>query len=102
MLNVDYKICSKALAIRLSKVLSSIIHPDQTCSVPGRSIFDNLILLRDVLDYVNVTNEPGTLLNLDQEKAFDRVDRHFLLNTLSHFGFGETFYGWIPLLYCGA
>ena len=102
LLNVDYKICSKALAIRLSKVLSTIIHPDQTCSVPGRSIFDNLILLRDVLDYVNVTKEPGILLNLDQEKAFDRVDRLFLLNTLSCFGFGETFRRWISLLYCDA
>ena len=102
LLNVDYKICSKALALRLSKVLSTIIHPDQTCSVPGRSIFDNLLLLRDILDYVNVTNEPGILLNLDQEKAFDRVDRHFLLNTLSRFGFGETFCRWISLLYCGA
>ena len=90
-MNVDHKICSKALAISLCKVLSTIIHPDQTCSVPGRSIFDNLTLLRDVLDYVNVTNEPGILLNLDQEKAFDRVDRLFLLNTLSRFGFGETF-----------
>lgn len=55
LLNVDYKICSKAPAIRLSKVLSTTIHPDQTCSVPGRSIFENLLLLRDVLDYVNVT-----------------------------------------------
>lgn len=39
LLNVDYKICSKALANRLSKVLSSVIHDDQTCSVPGRTIF---------------------------------------------------------------
>ena len=36
------------------------------------------------------------------EKAFDRVDQHFLLNTLSCFGFGETFCRWISLLYCGA
>ena len=83
LLNVDYKICSKALAIRLSKELSTIIHPDQTCSIPGRSIF-------------------GILLNPCQEKAFDRVDRHFLLNTLSRFGFGETFCRWISLLCCGA
>jgi len=34
LLNVDYKICSKAITIRLSKVLDSIVHPDQTCSVP--------------------------------------------------------------------
>ena len=49
-----------------------------------------------------MTNEPGILLNLGQEKAFDRVDRHFLSNTLSRFGFGETFCRWISLLCCGA
>ena len=57
LLNVDYKICSKALANRLAKVLSSIINEDQTCSVPGRTIFHNLALFRDVLDHVNTTNE---------------------------------------------
>lgn len=45
LLNVDYKIASKALANRLLKVLPRIIHSNQTCSVPGRAIFDNLFLL---------------------------------------------------------
>ena len=67
LLNVDNKICSKALANHLSKVLSSIIQNDQTCSVPGRTIFGNLSLLRDTLDYVNITNETGILLSLDQD-----------------------------------
>lgn len=102
LLNVDYKICSKALANRLSIVLPSIIHEDQTCSVPGRTIFENLSLLRDILDYVNITDETGVLLNLDQEKAFDRVDRNFLLNTLKRFGFGPVFQRWISTLYCNA
>ena len=44
LLIVDNKICSKALPPRLSKVLSSIVDPDQTCSVPGRSISSNLSL----------------------------------------------------------
>lgn len=67
LLNVDFKICSKALASRLSKVLPSIIHADQTCSVPGRTIFQNFkILLRDTLDYINITKETGILVNLDQ------------------------------------
>ena len=38
LLNVDYKICSKAISIRLSKVLEFIVDPDQTYSVPGRKI----------------------------------------------------------------
>ena len=102
LLNVDYKICSKALANRLSKVLSTIIQRDQTCSVPGRTIFENLSLLRDTLDYVNITNETGILLSLDQEKAFDRVDRSFLMNVFTTFGFGQDFQRWISVLYHGA
>ena len=102
LLNVDYKICSKALSLRLSKVLGSVVSTDQTCSVPGRSIVSNLTLLRDTLDYISRTNETGILVSLDQEKAFDRVDRSFLLKLLSHLGFGPSFCHWIAMLYSGA
>ena len=102
LLNVDYKICSKALTNRLLQVLPSVIQEDQTCSIQGRTIFDNLALLRDTLDYVNITNETGILLSLDQEKAFDRVDRTFLSNVLTRFGFGPIFRRWISTLYCDA
>lgn len=88
LLNVDYKICSKAISLRLAKVLGSIVDPDQTCSVPGRSISSNLVLLRDTLAFIERTNDKGILVSLDQEKAFDRVDRIFLLNLLELFGFG--------------
>ena len=102
LLNVDYKICSKALSLRLAAVLDVIVDPDQTCSVPGRSITSNLALLRDTLAYIERTNETGILVSLDQEKAFDRVDRVFLMNLLRHFGFGPSFCNWITTLYHGA
>ena len=102
LLNVDYKICSKVLSLRLSKVLEFIVYPDQTCSVPGRRITSNLHVLRDVLDYIDRTNETGILVSLDQEKAFDRVNRTFLSNLLSRFGFGPSFCFWINTLYNGA
>ena len=102
LLNVDYKICSKAVSFRLSRVLGSIVDPDQTCSVPGRSIHSNLVLLRDTLAFIDRTGETGILLSLDQEKAFDRVDRIFLLNLLEHFGFGPWFWACIATLYNGA
>ena len=80
LLNVDYKICSKVLSLRLSRVLEFIVDPDQTCSVPGRKITSNLHILGDVLDHIDRTNETGILISLDQEKAFDRVHCTFLLD----------------------
>ena len=102
LLNTDYKIGSKALSLRLSKVLNSIIDPDQTCSVQGRSIFSNLALLRDILSYIERSGEKGILISLDQEKAFDRVNRSFLMELLNCFGFGPSFRGWISTFYNGA
>ena len=102
LLNIDYKICSKALSLRLAKVLEFIVSPDQTCSVPGRKITSNLHALRDILDYIDRTNETVILLSLDQEKAFDRVNRVFLLNLLKRFGFGPSFIRWVSTLYNGA
>ena len=52
LLNTDYKICTKVLANRLRHVLPRIINKDQTCGIPDRSIYENLFLLRDTIDYV--------------------------------------------------
>ena len=99
LLNTDYKLASKVITERLKTVMSSIVNRDQTCSVPGRSIFSNLQLVRIVLDMINKTNESGILVTLDQEKAFDRVNHEFLMRVLSKFGFGPVFCGWVSLFY---
>ena len=50
LLNVDVKIASKALALRLEKVLPEIIHADQYAYVKGRTIFDAVGTTDDCLD----------------------------------------------------
>ena len=77
--------------------IPSIVHSDQTCSVVNRSIFSNLHLIRDALDTINITNETGILVMLDQMKAFDRVDHDFLMRVLSKFGFGPSFSRWVSI-----
>ncbi|CAM2117026.1 unnamed protein product [Caretta caretta] len=47
LLSTDYKILAKVISLRLGSVLADVIHPDQTYTVPDRSIFGNLFLVRD-------------------------------------------------------
>lgn len=46
----EYKILSKALATRINKIIGKVIHYDQMYCTPKRSIFDNITLIRDVLE----------------------------------------------------
>lgn len=99
LLNVDYKIISKVLTNRLNTVIENVVHPDQTCSVKSRSILDNVHLLRNIIDYVNQKELTCIFLNLDQEKAFDRVSYEYLFTVLENLGFKESFVRWIKILY---
>ncbi len=99
LLNVDYKIITKALANRLKNVLSVLLSPDQTCGVPERSIFDNLYLVRDSFEYLKQKNLSCGILKIDQEKAFDRVNHLFLFNVLHAMNFGPQFIKYIQVLY---
>ena len=99
LLNVYYKIATRAIASHLLTALSTIIGPDQTCGVRGRTISENLFFVRDLLEYVEQEDLPLALLSLNQEKAFDRVDWGFLLRILNHFNFGPEFQHWIKLFY---
>ena len=99
LLNCDYKILSKVLSLRMRNVIGEIVHPDQTCSIPGRSIQDNVHLIRNLVEYVDDKNMPAAIISLDQTKAFDRVSHEYLFKVLHSFGFGNNFISLVKLLY---
>ncbi|KAI3376771.1 hypothetical protein L3Q82_000367 [Scortum barcoo] len=87
----DYKVLSKALALRLREVMAEVVHVDQTYCVPGRLISDNIHLIRHVLDVSGSLGIGTGLISIDQEKAFDRVEHQYLWKTLAAFGFSPGF-----------
>ena len=54
LLNVDVKIASKAIALRLEKVLSDLISDEQSAYVKGRNIFDAVRTIGDIMDYLTI------------------------------------------------
>ena len=49
LLNTDYKIATKTIASRISKVLPKLIHEDQTRYVKDRNIGQNIRLVKDIM-----------------------------------------------------
>ena len=66
LLCVDYKVLTKILANRLKYILPDIISTEQNCSIPNRTIFDNLFLIRDIITYTKQKNNYFYLLQIDQ------------------------------------
>ena len=97
LLNTDYKIMTKCIALRLKKVLPTIIHPSQTGFMKDRYIGFNIRLILDLIDYAEQENKPGVIFSVDFEKAFDSVSWDYLEKCIDYFNFGNSFKNWIKI-----
>ena len=85
LLNSDYKLLTKVLALQLMDHIQRLVHPDQAGFIPNRSIFNHIRLAKAILNYIKITEENGTILTLDQEKAYDRIKHDYLWKTMEAF-----------------
>ena len=99
LLNIDYKILTKALAKGIEKYLPKLINSDQTGFVKGRYIGQNIRLLSDIMKYLDAKKTSGLLLFIDFEKAFDSLEWDFITKALNAFNFGPNVKKWISIFY---
>lgn len=96
--NVSYKIIAKVLVNRMKWILKDIISENQSAFVPGRSIFDNIIVGHECLHNIR-TRRKGrkgwVALKLDMSKAYDRVEGCFLEKLMLKIGFHSV---WVDLI----
>ena len=91
LINVDAKIASKAIALRIKKVIGNFIHCDQTAYVCKRNIGESVRLINDILEYIDENDIEAILLSADFGKAFDSFEHSFVISTFRAFGFGLDF-----------
>src|SRR5882757_6657397 len=73
LLNSNYKVFTKALALKLAHAALSVIHENQAGFLPGRSITDQIRLTQMIRNYAEVEEKEGAIIALDQEKAYDKI-----------------------------
>lgn len=99
LLNVDYKIMTKALNSRITPALNKLISTDQSCGISGRKIYDQLITLQETYDYMIEKRIPGILAALDLEKAYDLIDHEYMMLALEKYNFPPFILNWIKSIY---
>ena len=95
LINVDAKIGSKAIATRLQKVLPEKIHFNQNAYVKGKTIFDAVKTIDDILEYKERNKINGLLVAIDFQKAFDLINHGFMFKARSIFNFGPSLTRWL-------
>ncbi|CAN1163478.1 LINE-1 reverse transcriptase homolog, partial [Linum perenne] len=90
---VIYKIISKIITSRLSKILPHIINPCQNGFIKARSITDNILLAHELLHHFKCHSgsQHYMAFKIDMEKAYARVEWTFLLPLLGALGFAPRF-----------
>lgn len=101
LLNSDYKVFAKMIARRLSRVISKMVSVTQTCAVPGRRSSENLILIRDIINFCKDRNSSIILTSFDLEKAFDKANHGFLWEVLKRMGVPQHLVKVLKGLYWG-
>lgn len=102
VLNVDYKIFAKAIALCLANYIPLLTHHNQKGFVPSRYIGNSIRNVQSIIDFLNETGRGGLILSLDFRAAFDSLDHAFLFRVLDKYNLGDTFISWINTLYASS
>ena len=80
------------MATRVAEAVNTILPDHQKGFLPERNTINATLNIIETVSVLKTTlSQPSFLLQLDQQKAYDRVNHTYLLKVLEVFGFPTTF-----------
>jgi len=101
LIKYSFKIFSKVLTNRLALVADRLVDTNQSAFIKGRYILESVVIAHEVVHNVHSSKQPGVILKLDYEKAYDRVSWDFLHEVLESRGFCNKWLSWMKCLIKG-
>ena len=98
LLSCYYKLISRVINARLGTVIHKVTGRCQKAYNNKRHIHEVLINLTNSIGYCNINNEPGVIISIDQQKAFDSIYHGYCTDAYRFFGFGERFIDMMNIL----
>lgn len=74
LISCMYKVIAKILALRLKKVVGSVVDEAQSAYVEGRNILDGPLIVNELCTWAKRSKKKVLLFKVDFDKAFDSIN----------------------------